>query len=116
MYKVETKELHEFSGSIEEYLQNILDLWTHFGRQPKYAEVVKPLSKYNISSYENKFGSWRAALEKFIEFVNSGNDTENNTDDTTSQIVELKETAITKIEDISIPFLISKEIATFSPG
>lgn len=48
----------------------ILSLWTHYGRQPKYVEVTKPLSKYNISSYENKFGTWTKALEAFVEYMN----------------------------------------------
>jgi len=69
-----------YNTSIDEYMQNILELWTHYGRQPKYAEVVKPHSKYNISSYENKFGSWRAALEKFIEYVNSDSNDEESTE------------------------------------
>ncbi|MDI3318285.1 homing endonuclease associated repeat-containing protein [Pinibacter soli] len=65
-----------YNTTTEQYLQNILELWTHYGRQPKYAEVVSPFSKYHVSSYERKFGTWRAALEQFIEFVNS--DTENS--------------------------------------
>lgn len=59
-----------YNTSVDEYMQNILNLWTHYGRQPKYAEVVKPLSKFNISSYENKFGTWRKALEAFVSYIN----------------------------------------------
>ena len=32
--------------------------------------MVKPQSKYSAGAYEHRFGSWRKALEKFIEFVN----------------------------------------------
>lgn len=78
-----------YNTTTEEYLQNILDLWALLGRQPKYAEVTSPNSKYNITSYTNKFGSWRAALEKFIEYVNSDNDNLNNK--TTTQVIELNE-------------------------
>lgn len=46
------------------------------GRQPKYGEMVKPISKFSSSSYEKKFGSWRAALEKFIDFINKPEETE----------------------------------------
>lgn len=77
-----------YNTSVEEYMQNILELWTYYGRQPKYSEVVKPLSKYNISSYENKFGSWRAALEKFIEYANSPDAEEKSNDDNTAKIIE----------------------------
>jgi 5-methylcytosine-specific restriction endonuclease McrA len=36
--------------------------------------MIAPLSKLNISSYERKFGTWRAALEKFVEYINSKED------------------------------------------
>jgi hypothetical protein len=79
-----------YNTSIEEYMQNILTLWTHYGRQPKYAEVVKPLSKLNISSYENKFGTWRKALEAFIDYVNEEqSDSENELD--SNELVQLTE-------------------------
>lgn len=90
-----------YNTPIEEYLQNILELWTHYGRQPKYAEVVKPLSKYNISSYENKFGSWRLALEKFIEYVNSDNEEENDKENYENKIIELNQEKITEIKEIN---------------
>jgi HNH endonuclease/Homing endonuclease associated repeat len=61
-----------YNSSVDDYMQNILDLWTHFGRQPKYSEVVKPISKFHISAYENKFGTWRKALESFIQYINDG--------------------------------------------
>jgi Homing endonuclease associated repeat/HNH endonuclease len=60
-----------YNTTTEEYLQNILEMWTHLGRQPKYGEVTSPFSKYHVSSYERKFGSWGAALKEFIEYVNS---------------------------------------------
>lgn len=77
-----------YNTSIEEYFQNILRLWTHYGRQPKYGEVVKPFSKYGVNSYENKFGSWRLALEKFIECINSNIELKN---DDENQVVELNQ-------------------------
>ena len=53
----------------EQYLLNIAELWEKFGRQPFYGEVSKPLSKYSASAYVNRFGSWRKALETFVEFM-----------------------------------------------
>jgi hypothetical protein len=41
------------------------------GRQPRYLEMQKPLSKYVAGAYAYKFGTWRKALEKFIEYVNN---------------------------------------------
>lgn len=61
------------NNSIDELFQNIVDLWTSLGRQPKYGEVISPNSKFNASTYARRFGSWRGALEAFIEYVSSEN-------------------------------------------
>jgi hypothetical protein len=42
--------------SNEELFQNIESIWVHFGRQPKYDEIKKPLSKFSAGTYENRFG------------------------------------------------------------
>lgn len=52
-------------------LENLLLIWTRIGRQPRYSEIRKPDSIYNISTYERRFGSWRAALEVFVGWANS---------------------------------------------
>jgi hypothetical protein len=65
---------HEYTT--EELFQNILDLWTLLGRQPKYGEVIAPNSKFHGATYARRFGSWSAALEAFIEYVNSDNNIE----------------------------------------
>ena len=44
--------------------KNLEEVWIKLGRQPKYAEVHKPLSKYHV-------GTWRKALEKFIAYINN---------------------------------------------
>ena len=91
--KAELEIGRNYNTSVEDYMQNILNLWTHYGRQPKYAEVVKPLSKFNISSYDNKFGTWRKALEAFIQFVNE-EQTDTDTDLSNDKVVELKSKSI----------------------
>ncbi len=55
----------------EEYFQNLQEVWLKLGRQPKYREMVKPLSKYVNGAYEHRFGSWNKALERFIESINN---------------------------------------------
>jgi len=57
----------------EELFENIYNVWVRLGRQPNYSEIVKPLSIVSIATYEKRFGGWRNALEKFIEWVNSEN-------------------------------------------
>lgn len=55
----------------EELFENLEEIWTSLGRQPRYAEVQKPLSKYSAGTYENRFGTWRKALEAFVSYVNN---------------------------------------------
>ena len=91
--KAELEIGRNYNTSVKDYIQNILTLWTHYGRQPKYAEVVKPLSKFHISSYENKFGIWRKALEAFIQYVSEEQmDTDLYSDN--NEIVELQDNPI----------------------
>lgn len=54
----------------EELFQNLEEIWIKLGRQPKYSEVQKPLSKYHVATYEHRFGGWRNALEKFVTYIN----------------------------------------------
>lgn len=54
----------------EDLFDNIEQLWRHFGRQPRYHEVVKPLSRYSNATYAHRFGSFYKALEAFVASVN----------------------------------------------
>ena len=57
----------------EELFQNLEEVWIKLGRQPRYKEFQKPLSKYSSGTYERRYGSWRNALEKFIAYINEEN-------------------------------------------
>jgi hypothetical protein len=63
-----------YNSTEDDYFENILRVWQTLGRQPKYREMEAPLSSLHISSYERKFGSWRSALESFIEYVDKKDD------------------------------------------
>jgi hypothetical protein len=54
--------------------ENIEEAWIGLGRQPTFREMRQPLSKYSAAPYLYKFGTWRKALEAFVEFINSDND------------------------------------------
>jgi hypothetical protein len=54
----------------QDLFNNLEDIWIRLGRQPRYAEVHKTLSKYHVGTYEDRFGSWRKALEKFVSYIN----------------------------------------------
>jgi hypothetical protein len=55
----------------EELFKNLEEIWIKLGRQPRYAEVQKPISKYHVGTYENRFGTYRKALERFVVFINN---------------------------------------------
>lgn len=54
----------------DEYFENLEAMWVALGRQPRYAEVEKPFSRYSVGAYEQRFGGWRKALEAFVLNVN----------------------------------------------
>lgn len=54
----------------EECYENIVALWTHYGRQPSFAELKQPPSKVGSKAYVLRWGGWRAALGAFIKYVN----------------------------------------------
>lgn len=72
--KANLEVIHKTNSSNEELFKNILELWTHFGRQPKYGEVISPLSKFNGSTYARRFGSWQKSLEAFVDYINNINE------------------------------------------
>jgi hypothetical protein len=59
--------------SEKELFENIEHVWISLGRQPTDREMRQPLSKYSKNPYLNKFGTWRKALEAFVEFINLDN-------------------------------------------
>lgn len=55
----------------EELFVALYELWLQLGRQPTYSEVQKPACRYVVTTYERRFGSWRKALEAFVQYANS---------------------------------------------
>lgn len=46
----------------EERFENLLTVWTYYGRAPQYREMYKPPSKVGGKVYVKRYGSWIAAL------------------------------------------------------
>lgn len=65
----------------EECYENLLAVWTALGRQPNYAELKSPPSTVGPKAYVLRWGSWRKALQAFIDRVNQ------DTPDETEQAV-----------------------------
>lgn len=58
----------------EELLKNLEQVWISLGRQPTFRDMKKPFSKYSTHQYITKFVTWRNALETFVEYVDSPNE------------------------------------------
>ena len=54
----------------EEFFSNMEMVWTKLGRQPVGNDMRKPLSLYSGDAYSDRFGTWRKALERFVDYVN----------------------------------------------
>ena len=70
MEKAGLKKSRNLGITEEEYFKNIEEVWIKLGRQPKYNDMKKPISKFAAGAYEYRFGTWRKALEKFINYIN----------------------------------------------
>jgi hypothetical protein len=55
----------------QEYFENILTVWTHLGRQPAYDDLRRTPSRISPEAYVNRFGTWRRALELFVQTVST---------------------------------------------
>ena len=76
----------------EELFKNIEEVWITIGRQPKYDEVKKPLSKYAAGTYDKRFGSWGKALQQFVAYINAENTSESRNDSLESELSKDNET------------------------
>lgn len=67
----------------EDLFENLEEVWIRLARQPKYGELHPPLSRFSAGTYENRFGTWRKALELFVQYANSESDlsTQRNPED-----------------------------------
>jgi hypothetical protein len=54
-----------------ECLDNLVNVWTHYGRQPARREMNLPPSVVGPKAYA-RWGTWRKALKAFVEWANAG--------------------------------------------
>jgi hypothetical protein len=57
--------------SKEDLFYNLEEVWVKLGRQPRREDIQPGISKYSKGTYERRFGTWRKALEVFVEYVNN---------------------------------------------
>ena len=51
--------------------ENLLKVWTHYGRPPTVREMDRPPSTVGNHTYIHRYGGWRKALKAFVERANS---------------------------------------------
>lgn len=59
-----------FRYTDEECYENLLTVWTALGKQPSFSDMKRPPSRVGPKAYVSRWGSWRRALEAFVERAN----------------------------------------------
>jgi 5-methylcytosine-specific restriction endonuclease McrA len=72
LQKAGLEKTRNLNISNEELFDNLVEVWLRLGRQPKYNDLTKDISKYVAGTYEYRFGRWRVALESFVKWANEG--------------------------------------------
>ena len=73
----------------EECFANLLTVWTHYRRPPKYLEMGLPPSRVGGKAYVRRFKTWNKALATFVERVNRDSETELETREAETSAPEL---------------------------
>jgi len=55
----------------DEVFENLLKVWTHYGRAPTASEMDRSPSTAGKNTYIHRYGGWRKALKAFMERANS---------------------------------------------
>ncbi len=58
----------------DEIFENLLNVWTHYGRPPTALEMGRLPSTVGTNAYLHRYGGWRKALRAFVERANSETD------------------------------------------
>ncbi len=58
----------------QECFENILTLWTHYGRQPNFGELKHSPSIVGPKAYIHRWGGWRASLTAFVTEISESSE------------------------------------------
>jgi len=61
---------NETNISDERLFNNILNLWEHFGRQPRRSDLTNEISEFSQSLYSRRFKNWTNTLQSFVVWAN----------------------------------------------
>ncbi|MCB2048554.1 MAG: HNH endonuclease [Novosphingobium sp.] len=74
----------------DECFENLLNVWTHYGRPPTYREMGQSPSIVGGKAYSRRFGTWNKALAAFVEQANRDDDQVNgNVDNRERSVCDL---------------------------
>lgn len=69
--RVGLKRTKNLNISNDDLFENLVEVWTKLGRQPRYRDLVPGTSRYSSNTYGNRFRTWRAALLSFSDWANA---------------------------------------------
>lgn len=77
----------------EDYFDNLLEVWTHFGARPTFQQMNQPPSRITGNGYAAKFGTWLKAVAAFVEQVNRDIDTSERSEESSVLVPKLAKPA-----------------------
>ncbi|MFI5387514.1 MAG: homing endonuclease associated repeat-containing protein [Fimbriimonadales bacterium] len=87
--------------SDEECFENLLTVWTHYGRPPQYLEMKLLPSTVGPKAYVVRWKTWNRALHAFVERVNGRSDDEpSGKTATPANAIQTRQTEVIREEDI----------------
>lgn len=89
--------------SDEECFENLLSVWSHYGRQPKHKEMNLPPSEVGPRAYVTRWGSWTKALYAFVDQVENEEPSESSVEPQTNTSVQPKEYKGIQLDRRDIP-------------
>ena len=84
----------------EECFDNMLAVWTYYGRPPKYSEMGHPPSMVGGKAYMIRFGTWNKALAAFVERVNADPDEQTTLATPADNLAVTEPVAATRAQEI----------------
>lgn len=72
----------------EECFENLVTVWTHYGRPPQHDEMKLPPSVVGPKTYVIRWGTWRKALRVFVDWANADSESSSPSTNTTLEVAE----------------------------
>jgi Homing endonuclease associated repeat/HNH endonuclease len=69
--RVGLKHTRNLNISNNDLFENLVEVWTKLGRQPRYNDLIPGTSRYSSDTYARRFRTWHGALLSFSDWANS---------------------------------------------